>query len=360
MVSYLETYPNEKHPIIFKHLNDLVIDKRYSIGSYPSLERPRQKTLDEDHVQSFRSIARDYCILKSPGHTSWTTKQAQKDATFEIFHTDTVQIPVADPKSRFQTKRKDWSQTSYFNRWYLQGMTRVEVEKIFKSHFGLTIPLSSESTSDHWMPAAVKYTVEVKENVWEDRVVLFFDGFVATSLRAMKIRLKKYGHLLRAKKLGDSYLEMWRMRWAKGAEATPFIQVAKNETGSLVKPRRNPSEHINSGVDNSPKYRGRKRRTVLRQLRNRSSVPVIQQLPSPFPQLIFYPEPASRNGELDVKNAESRNYYARQQRKASSQGAKKEQRRTCSNHIQYSAEDFSGEPVKNFRLPSRFKIEVFR
>ena len=140
-------------------------------------------------------------------------------------------------------------------------MTRTNVEKLFKKHFNQTIPLSHESAADHWLPEFARYNVEVKQDVWENRALLVFDGNLQTSLQSMSNRLDNYHQEFKRKTLGERYLALWRSRWAPEGEleAWPFAKGrdAKPETVEIPSP--------------APKPRGRKRRAVLRSVRATSS-----------------------------------------------------------------------------------------
>jgi hypothetical protein len=87
-LGWSELYPSTPYPIEFRPLDDLINESRYDIRDYSSLEPPQQESLEE-----FETINRDYCIVKSPGKTSWQDKESQKNLEFEIFHTDIVKIP---------------------------------------------------------------------------------------------------------------------------------------------------------------------------------------------------------------------------------------------------------------------------
>ena len=149
MPSYYEQYPRTHYPIEFKLLDDLRDEENYNIHAYPSLERPRQLLLDSTDPNKFKTINRDYCLISSPGFTSWQRKEARKNPMVEIFYTDTIKAPMADPKTPYRRRRRNAPKIMP-RFWYLRDVKRENVEKILKKHFGLNIPLSSESTSNHW------------------------------------------------------------------------------------------------------------------------------------------------------------------------------------------------------------------
>lgn len=258
-MSYWETFPSESYPIDFRLIEDLARDPKYYVYGHPVLERPRQKALDPDKLQL---ISRDYCILQSPGETSWQRKKTQEQFHMRIFHTDTVQIP---PDGSFDGVEGTRLQIkSYNDHWYLRGMTRTYVEKIFTTHFNLTIPLSHETTADHWLPAYARYNVEVSENIWENRVALFFDGNIQTSLQSMKYRIKSYHQQLGQKLLGERYVELWKSRWATD-EASQISSTVKSPIEPLAV--EDVVELEAAVLAEDPQCRGRKRRAALRQIR---------------------------------------------------------------------------------------------
>ncbi|KAG4434206.1 hypothetical protein IFR05_010307 [Cadophora sp. M221] len=265
MPSYWETCPVTKYPIEFKLLDDIVHDERYRIYLCPLLERPRQLSLDRDDPKEFKSIPRDFCILKSPGHVSWQTRDAQKEPKLEIFDTDVVRIPAIDLNEKFQSNHREWGGASYLNRYYHDGLTRVNVEKVFRDRFGLSILLSSESTADQWVPAVILYNVEIEQNTWEDRLAVIFDGNLELSQQSMKQRPKEYSQMLQPKVLGPLYLGLWRAKWAEQKERSSFLQGRSAIAKTLIP---EPAS-FETQAEGSPagKGRGRKRRAVLRQLR---------------------------------------------------------------------------------------------
>lgn len=269
MPSYWETYPAAKYPIEFKLLDDIVHDERYRLYLYPVLERPRQCCLDRDNPNEFKFIPRDFCVLKSPRNASWQTRNAQKKPKLEIFDTDVVQIPAIDPNDRFHSSKRDWSGASYFNRYYHDGLTRVNVETVFRDRLGLSIPLSSESTADQWVPAVIPYNVEIKQNTWEDRLAVIFDGNLKLSQQSMKQRTKEYSQMLKPKVLGRLYLGLWRAKWAEQKEKALFLEGRSDIAKDLV--TEPVSVESQAEISSASKGRGRKRRAVLRQLRTGSA-----------------------------------------------------------------------------------------
>ncbi|KAH7343045.1 hypothetical protein BKA65DRAFT_303638 [Rhexocercosporidium sp. MPI-PUGE-AT-0058] len=260
-----ERYPDIKHPILFKLLDDIVHDKRYRLYSYPLLERPRQLSLNRDDAKEFKSIPRDFCLLSSPGNVSWQTRNSQKEPNLKIFDTDIVQIPAIDLKIKFQSHFRDWGGASYLHRYYQEGLTRVDVEKICKDRFRLYIPLSSESTADQWVPAVILFNVEVEKNTWEDRLAVIFDGNLELSQQSMRKRTGDYSQMLLPEVVGRLYTSLWRSKWAEGKEKSSFLEGRSGITKHLVlEPL---STEIEAEASITPKGRGRKRRAVLRQLR---------------------------------------------------------------------------------------------
>jgi hypothetical protein len=260
MPSWVERYPSQQYAVDFKFIEDLASNPGYFIYSSPVLERPRQKVLKDDEL---RTVPRDYCILQSPGETSWRKSKTQEAPELHMFYSDYVKVPKDGTFDKITASKS--SVNNYLNRWYLQGMTRANVEKLFKKHFDLAIPLSHESTADHWLPGFARYNVEVKENVWEDRVVLFFDGNLQTSQQSMATRLDNYHQKFKRKNLGERYLSLWRSRW-QSEEQSPAKSTEKVSTviSSIVGEAEVP-ENIDPSY-NRPKLRGRKRRAALRQI----------------------------------------------------------------------------------------------
>jgi hypothetical protein len=266
-----EHYPRVAKPIHFKPHDDLVNDPGYPHAAWPSLERPRQLSLRLHHPDGWKDLPRDYCIVRYPNHTSRRDPKASQDVQLEIFHTDVVKIPDGEIKSKFFLKGNDWTGVTYWNYWYLRGMTRSSVEKIFKKHFGFSIPLYSGSTAGHWMPSPQLYTVEVQENVWEDRLALFFDGNVETSFRSVGQLLREYEKILNAKDLGERFVRIWTSRWEK--KGIPDIPLALKGTREKSSNSTNtvPEQTSTETSTSTPKIRGRKRRATLRQLRTGSA-----------------------------------------------------------------------------------------
>lgn len=276
MSSFWETYPCTRHPIEFKPLDDLVNDKRYRLYSYPSLEYPRQLKLDINNPDEFDSIPRDFCLLSSPGKVSWQTRDAQNHPKLEIFHTDIIRIPTSNLKQKFPDL--DYTGVSYLTRWYYHGLTLANVTNLLKDKFNLSIPLSSDFPSDHWIPSIQLYNVEVERDVWQNRLAVFFDGNIGTSNRSMRWRINEHGQLLKADNLGVIYLATWRTRWRslegdiRQVTKKQSVNVKMNETLD------SPKERI--GHEAKPpivKTRGRKRRSAQRQLRFGTFVTVSRQ-----------------------------------------------------------------------------------
>ena len=269
-----EKSPSRRHQIVFKPLEDLIYDAGYSIFSYPSLEQPRQLSLGE---HEFDTINRDYCIVQSPGETSWQQSESQENPVLKIFHADSVKVPKWKALEKFQPS--GYIVGKYNTRWYLQGMTRVNVEKLLKRHFKLVIPLSKESSPAHWIPCPVLYSVEVGEDVWENRLALFFDGNVETSVQSMVNRISKYGQAMQSGKFGEYYLNIWRSKWEKKDDSLEPQEFAHSKEASLVEG----IGEVQSTEENTPttnqKPRGRKKRATLRKLRSESSTLVRVLLP---------------------------------------------------------------------------------
>ncbi|CZR65152.1 uncharacterized protein PAC_15052 [Phialocephala subalpina] len=276
MPSYLEQYPEDRSSIRFLPLENLIGDKCRRLTSYPSLEYPRQKFLNSNDSTIFRTISRDYCLLESPGFTSWQCKKAQQDPHITILHTDKVRVPIEDPGKKggryHDPEYHGQTHGSYLNRWYLQGFTKEKVEAILMSNFGLAVPLSYESSADHWIPAVQRYSVEVLENTWEDRLAVFFDANVATSLQSLGHRISEYSQKLKEKPLGERYLGIWRARWDKVDEdlSTKLDIVRSVVTKAPAISAKQIGEGGSSQV-HGRKPRGRKRRRFLRQLKGGSS-----------------------------------------------------------------------------------------
>jgi hypothetical protein len=274
MPSWVERYPSQQLPVDFKFIEDLAGNPGYFIYGSPVLERPRQRALKDEQ---FRTVARDYCILQSPGETSWRKSKSQEAPELHIFYSDYVKVPKDGIFDKIEATKSNIK--NYLNRWYLQGMTRANVERIFKKHFDLAIPLSHESTADHWLPGFARYNAEVKENVWEERVVLFFDGNLQTSQQSMANRLDNYHQEFKRKTLGERYLSLWRSRW-QSEELSP-AESTENASSGLPSTVGEQKVHGNPEVSNSrPKLRGRKRRAALRQILAVSSELVRNVLPN--------------------------------------------------------------------------------
>jgi hypothetical protein len=263
-----EQYPSTRYPIESKSLEDLVHDPQYELYRFLSFERSRQLSLDPDE---FESIPRDYCILQSPGKTSWLQKESQKPPDLKIFYADSVKIPKTEAVRKLGNATK-YAIDNYLYPWYLQGMSRSNVDKLLRRRFGLSIPLSCESTADHWIPAAIVYCVEIKLDVWENRLALFFDGNMQTSVQPMKDRLGAYRGSIDPKVLGEVYLSAWRARWERNREPIPSENQTVQAASSSAKAKQSGSMQslsMKTDADSSdPKPRGRKRRKVLRQLRS--------------------------------------------------------------------------------------------
>src|SRR5438552_1268073 len=67
-MSMNEQIPSEKRVVEFKSIDCLFNDKRTNEYWYPSLERRRAQKMESDN---FDVVNRDYCIVRSPGKTSW-------------------------------------------------------------------------------------------------------------------------------------------------------------------------------------------------------------------------------------------------------------------------------------------------
>ncbi len=264
MPSYWEKSSRTAYPIEFKPLDDLRDEEKFHLHSYPSLERPRQLLLDPTDPNEFRTISRDYCLISSPGFTSWQRQEAQKSPVVEIFYTDTIKVPKADPKKAYRSRPRDAFNIT-LAYWYLRDITRGNVDRILKKHFGLNIPLSYESTSNHWVPIPLLYNVEVRENVWEDRLALFFDGNIGTSVLPLSKRVNEYRHLLKTNVLGEKYLNIWRSRWP-GATKLAVLNGGKSSLTSIPALSQELAKELDKETS-LPKPRGRKRRAVLRQQR---------------------------------------------------------------------------------------------
>ena len=265
MSSFWETYPCTRHPVKFKPLDDLVNDKRYQLYPYPTLEYSRQLTLDLNNPEEFESLPRDFCLLSSPGKLSWQSRVAQNNVKLEIFHSDVVKVPTKNLDIKFP--EQNWTGASYSNRWHYHGLTLARVRKIFTDKFGSSIPLTSESTSDHWIPSVKTYNVEVEKDVWQNRLAVFFDGNIATSQQCMRARVDDYGQLLKPGKLGEIYLSAWRSKWQMSAEVG-IESETKESLRYLEKIEPITKESVGNDDDLlAVKTRGRKRRTALRQLR---------------------------------------------------------------------------------------------
>lgn len=234
MPSYVEQYPKTQHRIEFESLSDLTKDRKYPLWAYPAFERPRQLTLIRIDVTLFKSIPRDFCILNSPGFVSGQTRDSQKEPKLDIFHTDVVNIPETDLEARFQTGQPGWSDSSNSNRYHREGLTRANFEKIFEERFGLTVPLSSETSSDQWVPAVILYTAEVEKDVWQDRLAVVFDGKVGIFQQSMKHRTEAYDQNPGHQVLGKLYLDLWRARWAEGNDKDRFLD-EKINSGKTTK-----------------------------------------------------------------------------------------------------------------------------
>lgn len=273
MSSFWETYPCTRHPIEFKLLDDLVNDKRYRLYPYPTLEYARQLKLDINNSDEFESIPRDFCLLSSPGNVTWQTKDAQNHPKLEIFQTDVIKIPTSKLGKKFPDL--DYTGVSYLTRWYYHGLALANVRKILKDRFNLSIPLSSESSPDHWIPSVQLYNVEVEKNVWQNRLAVFFDGNISTSTRSMRWRINEYGQLLKENNMGIMYLATWRSKWEKleGDIGHEMKRESENveESESLDFPNER-LEHEAKSL--TIKTRGRKRRSAQRQLRFGISVVV--------------------------------------------------------------------------------------
>jgi hypothetical protein len=263
-----EQYPSTRYPMESKSLEDLINDPQYELYRFLSFERFRQVSLDPDE---FESIPRDYCILQSPGKTSWLQEESRVAPDLRIFHADSVKIPKTEAVRKLGNTTK-YAIDKYLHPWYLQGMSRANVDKLLRRHFGLSIPLSSESTADHWIPAAMVCCVEVKLDVWENRLALVFDGNIQTSVQPMKDRLGGYRGFIESKVLGEVYLSTWRARWERIRGPTPSENQTVQAASSSAKAEQSGSLQslsMKTDADSSdPKPRGRKRRKVLRQLRS--------------------------------------------------------------------------------------------
>ncbi len=266
----------DQSTILFKSLDDLVQNRDYSLSHYPLLEPPRQRCLDPEDGSDFKWIPRDYCVISSPGHISWQYQKAQDNPTLEIFYTDAVRIPRISLVGKFQDQ--EYSERHYLNRWELQDFTRARVENTFSTHLGLTIPLKGESSGKHWVPAVCRYNVEVEQDFWQDRMAVFFDGFVETSMQSMQHRLRDYKQKLSKKGLGRLYLAAWKSRWK-----TEVLGNIDNGNKSLSTVHGTLSTE-NSGSSHQKslvlKERGRKRRAAIRQMRIVGTKPVSIQLRS--------------------------------------------------------------------------------
>jgi hypothetical protein len=129
---------------MFKPLKDLIYYAEYNIFSYPSLEQHGQLSLGE---RQFDTSNRDYCIVQSPGKTSWQQSESQENSVLKIFHADSVKVPKMDALEKFQPS--GYIVGTYNTRWYLEGIARVNVEKLLNCRFKLAIPSSKESSPAH-------------------------------------------------------------------------------------------------------------------------------------------------------------------------------------------------------------------
>jgi len=217
-----------------------------------------QQLFDGKPLES-RSISRDYILVTSPGHVSWQLEAAQKNPVLELFHQDVISIPIV-PNDVARNRR--WNQAQFFKPFYLLGITQSIVDELFQKHFGLSIPHSGETSANHWVPHVILFNVEVAENVWENRLAMFFDGNVENSLHCMESRIDTYGSHIRVKTLGERYLELWRRKsfeTKRVQQSTKSMHIKQNERDVVAE---------NAVLTVQDPTRGRKRRSILRQRYN--------------------------------------------------------------------------------------------
>ena len=128
----------------------------------------------------------------------------------------------------------------------------------------MIVPLSSETSSDQWVPAVILHAAEVEKDVWQDRLAVVCDGNVGNSQQSMKHRTEADGQNLRHQVLGKLYLDLWRARWTKGNDKARFL----DEKANIRKTTEIHLDDTHSKIFANPGGRGRKRRSVLRRLRN--------------------------------------------------------------------------------------------
>jgi hypothetical protein len=239
-----EDPPSAGQPFEFKLFGNLHNDKNGFIYAkwHSSQEGPPTRRL---HPDDFEIINRDFCILRSPRNVSWQSEESQKNLQMDIFHTDEVKIPKHEKIPRNMEAKTLWTtEQKYLAQWYLRDLTRVNVDKILKRHFGLSMSLAGNTFADQWNPGCVIYNVEVSPNVWENRLALFFDGNIENSVQSFRFRLGPYcgDQVINTKMLGEKYMEIWRSRWGHStADKLHPIAMRDQETRllGLRKPRQN-------------------------------------------------------------------------------------------------------------------------
>ena len=269
-IHWSEQYPTKPWPIEYQHLNALRDNKKLYLYTHLYLERSRQLEFSSENHKESESIYRDYVLVRSPGYTSWQQKEAQASPQLEIFHSDKIRVPKSSPHIGY--KNGNSTDTSILNRWYLQDVSRSSVEKLLQRHFGISIPLDAESTANHWYPAVIFYNVEVELDIWETRLAMFFDGNIGTSKLPLASRIHAYKQRVSTKRLGEKYLELWRSKW-QSVENEPAVHHSRNlEFASPHKAPKAVSETTpETGAGGRlTDIRGRKRRILLRQIRNNS------------------------------------------------------------------------------------------
>jgi hypothetical protein len=175
-----------------------------------------------------------------------------------LFHEDVINVP--DPPA---ITGDGWKSriALYIRRFHLAGITQKVVDELLNKHFSLRIPLSGESSADHWVPHVIPYNVEVAKNVWEERLAMFFDGNVEASVHRFGARVDEYYQFITSNMLGEKYLELWRKKWS--------CTISGQLIGDASKEPMDQSDYsvveVKLNDDLALHTRGRKRRSVLRQ-----------------------------------------------------------------------------------------------
>lgn len=290
---WTEKFPKDTHAIKFCSTTKLLDNNTSRNYSLPFSEQFQQDPLDIHVSPQFETLNRDYVLLKSPGYTSWQHNTAQRDYSLEIFHSDTIRVPKLISE---ETPRRGADRTlPMLRKWYLEGLTRVNVEGLLQKYFKLAFPINLESTANHWVPAAIPFMVEVQLDIWEERLAIFFDGNISTSMLSLSGRIINYEwkNKIQAEVLGEKYLALWKAKWPNDNTSPASIALANDEDrlASLKSTEVTTDSYDNNGTQHA----------ALQQVGSRSSIMVRKLLPYSYPTNIYL-EPFSGGSKRDSRS----------------------------------------------------------